>query len=265
MTIELAYFIYAVLGIIAGVLGGLLGIGGGVITVPCLFYLYQWLHFPQSYVMHMAIGTSLAAMIFTSAASTWAHHQRKGVLWSVLNNMVPGLILGSIIGVVIAIWLSGVLLEVFFGIFLCVLAFRFYRQKPVVQLGTHLLPNRITLHLVSGCIGMVSNLLGIGGGSLAVPVLTSLKIADKQAIGTSAAMTLITSLLGSIFYLMWGWGAGPVPDSIGLIHLPSFLIMGITTSIFAPYGAKLAHQLAPQKVRKIFALVLAITGLSLVT
>lgn len=263
MSVELAYLSYAVLGAIAGILGGLLGIGGGVVTVPCLLLIFDLLGFPQAYVMQMAIATSLAAMIFTALAGTWAHNKRKAVLWNVLKKMVPGLVIGSVAGAVIALWISGVILEIFFGLFLCVLAFRFYRQKTLMH-GPHQLPTTLKLSLLSGCVGALSNLLGIGGGSITVPMLTYFKVSDKNAIGTSAATTLLTAILGSISYLIFGLGDVPAPDNVGLINLPSFIIIGVVTFFFAPYGAKLTHEISPQKVRKIFAIVLALTGISLI-
>lgn len=263
MSIEMAYIAYVVLGVIAGILGGLLGIGGGVITVPCLLYIFHALGYPQPYVMHMAIATSLAAMIFTTCSATWAHNKRKAVLWNVLKKMIPGVVIGSIIGAVIAIWLSDIVLEIFFGVFLCLLSVRFYRQKGS-SVESHKLPKTWILGSFSGCIGALSNLLGIGGGSLTVPMLTYFKVSDKNAIGTSAAMTLITSILGSISYLILGWGDVPASNTIGLINVPSFLIIGVTTFICAPYGAKLTHEISPKKVRKIFAIVLALTGISLI-
>ena len=263
MIFVLVYIAYAVLGIIAGILGGLLGIGGGVITVPCLLYLFHWLGYPQPYVMQMAIATSLAAMIFTTTSATWAHNKRKAVLWDILKKMMPGLVIGSIVGAIIALWISGVLLEIFFGISLCLLAFRFYREKGTPS-DRAKLPSKPILSLLSGCIGALSNILGIGGGSMTVPMLTYFKVPDKKAIGTSASATLVTSILGSISYLIFGWGDAPAPDNLGLINLPSFIIIGVMTFIFAPYGVKLTHQISPKKVRKIFAFVLAITGLSLI-
>lgn len=263
MSVEVAYLSYAVLGVVAGILGGLLGIGGGVVTVPCLLYIFHLRGFPQAYVMHMAIATSLAAMILTTIAATWAHNKRKAVLWNVLKKMVPGLVIGSVAGAVIALWISDVVLEIFFGFFLCLLAFRFYRQKTVKH-SAHKLPNPLKLSLLSGCVGALSNLLGIGGGSLTVPMLTYFNISDKNAIGTSAATTLLTAILGSISYLIFGIGDVPAPDTIGLINLPSFIIIGVVTFFFAPYGAKLTQQISPQKVRKIFAIVLALTGISLI-
>jgi uncharacterized membrane protein YfcA len=263
MEMGLAYLAYAVLGVIAGILSGLLGIGGGVITVPCLFYIYHLLGYPQPYLMQMAVATSLAAMILTTAAATWAHNRRKGVLWSILKKMVLGLVIGSVVGALIAIWISGVVLEIFFGLFLCALAIRFYLQKNNKS-STHRLPGTPVLTLLSGCIGALSNLLGIGGGSLTVPMLVYFKIPDKNAIGTSSATTLITSILGSISYMIFAWDESIGMDTIGLINIPSFLIVGVATFFLAPYGARLTHEISPQKVRKIFAIVLALTGISLI-
>lgn len=263
MSPELAYLAYAVLGVVAGILGGMLGMGGGVVTVPCLLYIYHSLGYSQPYIVHMAIATSLGAMIFTTAAATWAHQKRKAVLWSVLKKMIPGVVVGSVLGAILAIWLSGIFLEMLFGFFLCALAVRFYFQKPSEKEGQKL-PGTPLLSLLCGCVGIISNLLGIGGGSLTVPMLTYFRIPDKKAIGTSAAMTLCTSILGTISYAVFAWGLEPVPDTLGLIHLPSCLIIGVVTFFAAPYGAKLSHEISPQKVRRIFAFVLALTGLSLI-
>lgn len=263
MIIALIYIAYLMIGAVAGVLGGLLGIGGGVITVPCLLYIFHYMNFPQPYVMHMAIATSLAAMIFNTAASTWAHNQRRNVLWHVFKKMVPGFILGSILGAIVAIWLSGVFLEIVFGIFLCVLAFVFFRKKAV-KVGTHKIPPTPILSLYCCGIGAFSNLLGIGGGSMVVPLLTSFKISDRNAIGTSAASTLVTTILGTISYLIFGWGDIPASETIGLIEWPAFLIIGIAAFFCAPFGVKLTHEISPEKIRKIFAIVLTLTGLSLI-
>jgi uncharacterized membrane protein YfcA len=262
MSIAVAYIIYIFIGVISGILGGLLGIGGGVITVPCLLYVFHLLHFPQPYIMHMAIATSLAAMIFNTAAATWAHNKRGYVLWGIFKKMVPGFIIGSIIGAIAAIWLSGVFLEIIFGIFLCCLALFFYRKKAI-HVGSHQLPRTPILSLYTCGIGVFSNLLGIGGGSMVVPLLTTFKIADRNAIGTSAASTLITTIFGTISYLIFGWGEIPASETIGLIDLPAFLIIGVVALFCAPMGARLTHEISPEKVRKIFAIVLALTGLSL--
>jgi uncharacterized membrane protein YfcA len=263
MSIEIIYLSYAVIGAIAGVLSGLLGIGGGIITVPCLLLLFPYLGFPKEYIMHMAIATSLAAMIFNTTSATLAHNRRGTILWGVFRKLFPGLVIGSVIGALIAISLSDSLLEVVFGTFLLILALYFFLSKAVTS-ETHQLPHTLILNFFSGGIGAISNVLGIGGGSMMVPLLTAFKIKDKNAIGISAVSTLITTLCGTISYLIFGWGDVQASDTFGLINLPACLIIGIAAFITAPYGAKLTHEINASKVRKIFAIVLALTGLSLI-
>ncbi|MBS0604197.1 MAG: sulfite exporter TauE/SafE family protein [Verrucomicrobia bacterium] len=263
MSIAIIYIAYVIIGAIAGILGGMLGIGGGVVTVPCLLVLFTYLDFPQPYVMHMAVATSLAAMIFNTGAATWAHNKKQGIVWDVFMKLVPGLVVGSIVGAFFAAWLSGVVLEIFFGIFLLLLALNFYRQKAI-HVGSHKLPNPLVLNGLSGSIGALSNLLGIGGGSMTVPMLSFFKMRDKNAIGTSAATTLVTTICGTVSYLFLGRGVVHSPETFGLINLPAFFIVGIAAFFLAPYGAKLTHQIDPNLVRRIFAVVLAVTGLSLI-
>lgn len=262
MTILFVCLAYVGIGAAAGVLSGLLGIGGGVITIPCLLVLFKYLGFPQAYIMHIAIATSLAAMIFNTTASTIAHHQRKGVVWDVFRKLVPGLVIGSFTGAFIAIWLSTTILEIFFGVFLLVVATSFFRKKTVTA-ESHRLPHPLILNLFSSGIGAISNLLGIGGGSMTVPLLTSYQMKDRNAIGTSAATTLVTTICGTISYWLLGIEEIPsLPYSIGLINVPAFLIIGVTAFFTAPYGVKLTHEIDPSKVRKIFAIVLAATGIT---
>lgn len=261
MVLAFVYIAYVFIGAFAGVLSGLLGIGGGIITVPCMSLLFRYLNIPHDSIMHIAIATSLAAMIFNTTASTIAHHKRHGVVWDVFKKLVPGLVLGSLAGAFISAWLPTAFLEIFFGIFLLVVAANFLRKrKPPAE--THCLPHPLILNLLSGCIGALSNLLGIGGGSMTVPMLTSYDMTDRKAIGTSAASTLVTTVCGTISYLILGRGEAALPNTVGLINIPAFLIIGITAFFTASYGVKLTHEMDPMKVRKIFAFVLALTGLS---
>ncbi len=262
MTIIIVCIAYMGIGAAAGVLSGLLGIGGGIVTVPTLCLVFRYLGFPQTYIMHIAIATSLAAMIFNTTASTIAHHRRKAVVWDVFKKLVPGLIIGSFIGALIAIWLSTIVLEIFFGIFLLVAAISFFRKKVSTE-ELHRLPSPLILNFFSSGIGAISNLLGIGGGSMTVPLLTTFHMKDRNAIGTSAATTLVTTVCGTISYLLLGVEEAPsFPNSVGLINVPAFLIIGITAFFAAPYGAKLTHEIDPATVRKIFAIVLALTGVT---
>lgn len=261
MPVFLLYVLYIFIGGFAGILGGLLGIGGGIITVPCLFFLFQHLMPEQPFIMHMAIATSLAAMLLNTIAAAWAHHRHNHVLWDLVRKFTPGLILGSIVGALVANFLPSSALEVIFGIFLCLLALYFYRQKAIGA-SHHNLPSNLTL---SGCgcgIGMISNLLGIGGGSFTVPLLTSFQVKDKLAIGTSSALTSVTIFCGTLSYYLIGLKDLP-REPLGLINPKAFILIGTAAALSAPLGVKLVTMIDPQKVRKIFALVLALTGISL--
>lgn len=251
---------YVIIGGLAGVLGGLLGIGGGVITVPCLLYLFRLQGFPTQDVMHLSIATSLAAMVFNTLASSWGHQKKGHIVWNVFYRLIPGLVVGSCLGALLANALSGVVLEVFFGLFLITLAVHFYRQRPL-STRSHTLPRH--LWGWGGLIGMLSTLLGIGGGSLTVPLLTAFKIGDRQAIGTSAITTLMTTVLGTILYLILGRDRGDSPW--GCIEPTAFVLLGIAACVAAPLGVKLTETIHPHKIRTLFALVLAFTGLSLIT
>lgn len=253
--------IYMLIGVVAGVLSGMLGIGGGIITVPCLFYVFGILFPENPFIMHMAIATSLAAMIFNTAASTMAHNKRHHVLWQVYLKMAPGVILGSVLGAVIAEFLSTLVLQIVFGCFLVLLSLHFYRQKAITE-ESHRLPHPLVLNGWGCLIGSISNLLGIGGGSLTVPLLTSFRIRDKNAIGTSAAITCVTTICGSISYMILGWDEFP-GQPLGAIQWQPFLYIGIAAVLTAPMGVKLTTVVNPQKTRRLFALVLALTGLSL--
>ncbi len=263
MSWVLLMTIYVAIGSTAGMVGGMLGTGGSVVTVPCLLFMFKYLGFPQAYVMHMAVATSLSAMIFNSAGSTWAHHRRKSVHWDLFRKLVPGFVIGGVLGAVVATWISGVLLEIFFGVLLCVMAVRFYFQKSVPE-AVHNIPSPLVLNGICGGIGALSNLLGIGGGSMTVPLLTAFRVQDKKAIATSAAASLVTTILGAATYLWLGWDKVPVQGTVGLIDLPAFLVVGATAFFVAPVGVALTHRIDPAKVRRIFAFVLALTGLLLI-
>lgn len=188
---------YVVIGALAGVIGGLLGLGGGVITVPCLFLFFTLQDFPPGVVMHMAIATSLAAMILNTISATWAHAKRGGVVWKIVKQMLFGLIVGSLLGVFIASSLSEKALKLFFGIFLCVLGVYFFLKKS--RISSHAKsPSSLLLSFCSVGVGAISNLLGIGGGAMTVPLLMACNVEEKKAIGTSAATSLFLTTVGAI-------------------------------------------------------------------
>lgn len=263
MSFAIICFIYLGVGAFAGILSGFLGVGGAIITVPCLLLLLPLLNVPEAWVMHVAVATSLAAMIFTATSAMLAHHKKESVLWDALRRLVPGLVLGAILGAIIAVWLKGNVLEMLFGIFLLSMAIRFYFGKPI-HTRQHKLPSSWILNLFSLGIGTVCSMLGVGSGSMTVFLLTFFHVKDRIAIGTATATTLVATVCSTTMYLILGWGAIKRPDTMGLVNIPAFLIIGLAAFFAAPYGVKLTHAINPAKVRKIFAFVLVAAGLWLI-
>jgi uncharacterized membrane protein YfcA len=261
----LELFLYAIIGVIAGILAGLLGISGGVITVPLLVLLFSLLDFPQTYVMHLAIGTSLASMCFNALSSTWMHNKKGVVLWKVVKRMFPGIVIGSICGSLVAHFLSGVVLEMIFGIFEILLGLYFFRQVKLHE-GDHPLPKAGVLNCIGFGVSSLANVLGIGGGLITVPTLMAFRVHEKKAIGTSAATGVIITFLGAIGYMIFGFKqqVSIDQDAIGYLYLPAFLVISVTTFFAAPYGAELTHRLPSKMLRRIFGYALIGTGLLMV-
>ncbi len=258
----LILFALFIVGIIAGFIGGMLGLSGGVITVPCLVLLFHFIDFPQGYIVHTAIGTSLAAMVFNGIASTWAHSRVKGVQWSIVLNMFPGIILGCLLGSFVANFLSGILLQIIFGLFLSLLGaylVLYKRKKKKVHR-----PEKAVYTWLGLGIGSMASLLGIGGGAFTVPLLISYRYPVKEAVGTSAAVGLCITFLAAIAYLYFGMNKLKYPFSFGYIYLPAFALIGVGAVVFAPLGARIAHRIKGSLLRRIFAGTLIIVGILMI-
>lgn len=256
------FLLYILIGAASGVLAGLVGVSGGVITVPCLFFAFRMLDFPDDVSMHTAIGTSLAAMCFNGLSSTWAHAKRKMVRWDIFFAMLVGMILGSVCGAFAADNFSTVFLEMFFGLFACLLGLHFLRPY-LLEVRKAKSAGRTLLNLYGFGIAFISNILGIGGGIITVPTLIHHKIPEKQAIATSAATGFVITLLGAVFYLGLGVRHTPIPDSLGYLYLPAFFAVGLASFAMAPYGAALTHRASPALLRRIFGGVLFLTGITM--
>ncbi len=254
---------FFLVGALAGTIGGLLGLSGGIVTVPCLILLFHLLEFPQDYLVHTAIGTSLAAMVLNGTTSTWAHSRRSGVMWHTVFTMLPGLFLGCMLGALAAHFISGILLQVIFGLFVSLLgAYVLFQKKPSKAKGSQ--DNRTMYSWVGLGIGGVSSMLGLGGGVFTVPFLLYHGNPEKKAIGTSAAVGLVITLFSAVAYIYFGLKVEDVPYSIGYIYLPAFALVGLASIFFAPLGVKLAHQMNGKKLRKMFAAVLILVGILMI-
>jgi uncharacterized membrane protein YfcA len=251
--------LYIVLGAVVGFLAGLLGIGGGLLIVPMLTILFTNQGYPKEYILHLALGTSLASIIFTSVSSFWSHHKHKAVIWKVFVPITPGIIVGTFLGTFVAARLSTLFLKVFFSVFLYYVGTQMLvglKPKPSRDI-----PGNAGLFGAGGVIGVFSSLVGIGGGSLSVPFLVWCNATMHQAIGTSAAIGFPIAVSGSVGYIINGLKATGLPEhTLGFVHLTALAGIAVASVITAPLGAKVAHKLPVDKLKKLFALLLFILG-----
>lgn len=250
-------FAYIALGSVVGVLAGLLGIGGGLLMVPALTSLFIWQGYPLEQVVHLALGTSMASIVLTSVSRMRAHNRRGGVIWPVVKNISPGIVLGAFLATFLAASLSGVFLAVFFACFLVFVSIQmFLNKKPKPSRS---IPGFWGLFSAGTGIGGFSALVSIGGGTLTVPYLSWHNVDVKQAIGTSAAIGLPISLAGTVGYLINGWSVDINGWLIfGFVNLPAVLLISALSFTTAPLGAKLAHSLPVPVLKKGFAVLLLV-------
>jgi len=257
---ELVTYIW--LGVVAGLLAGLLGVGGGIVIVPMLTFTFALQHLPQEHIQHLALGTSLATIVFTSVSSLRAHHTRGAVNWPVVRQITPGILIGTIFGSWVAARLSGSFLKGFFVLFTFFVAWQMLSNK--LPKASRQVPGRIGLFGTGTFIGCISSLVGIGGGSMSVPFLIWCNLHARIAIGTSAAIGFPIAFSGALGFLANGWHAPGLPSySIGFIYLPALAGIATTSYLTAPFGAKLAHNLPVSKLKKGFAILLIATGIKM--
>jgi uncharacterized protein len=246
---------YVALGAVAGFFAGLLGVGGGAIMVPILAMMFAAQGFPEAHLMHLALGTSMATIVFTSISSFRAHHKHGAVIWSIVRAIAPGIVVGTLLAAQVAARVPTKPLAIFFAAFISYVAVQMIlniKPKPSRQL-----PGNLGMFGVGAVIGGISALVAIGGGSLSVPFMTWCNVKVHQAIGTSAAIGFPIALAGTIGYMISGYGAAGLPSgSFGFIYLPALGATVVTSMLVAPFGAKVAHSLPVATIKKVFAGVL---------
>jgi uncharacterized membrane protein YfcA len=250
------------MGAVAGILAGLLGIGGGIIIVPVLALVFEHQGVATEVLMHVAIGTSLATIVVTSMSSIRAHHRRGAVEWSVFRGITPGVVVGGLAGAAIAKFLPGETLRLAFGVFMLLVATQMAFARPPAP--HRALPGVAGLSMAGGLIGLISAIMGVGGGSMSVPFLTWCNLSVRHAVATSAAIGLPIAIAGSLGFVVSGWGATQRPDwSLGYVNGPAFLGIVVASTLFAPLGARLAHSIPERALKRGFALFLTVLGLRL--
>lgn len=248
---------YPLLGVFAGFVAGLFGVGGGLTLVPILFMMFAAQDFPAAHLMHLALGTSMTTIVFTSIASMRAHHRHGAVRWDIVRAMAPGLLLGTFGGSLLA----GVVptrplvmvftAVVFYAALQMILDFKPHAHRQM--------PGRFGTFAVGGGIGVVSSLVAAGGGFLSIPFMLFCNVAIHHAVGTSSALGLPIAVAGMIGYLVAGWGTPALPAyTLGYIYLPGLIGIVAMSMLVAPYGARLAHRLPVKQLKRGFGVFLAL-------
>ncbi|MDD5179979.1 MAG: sulfite exporter TauE/SafE family protein [Gallionellaceae bacterium] len=253
---------YLTLGATAGFMAGLFGVGGGLLLVPVLLFLFDMQHFPAENAMHLALGTSMATILFTSLASARKHHQHGAVNWCVVRDITPGILLGTALGALSAASVSPRGLGIFFALFVYIAAAQILldmRPEPSRQL-----PGLAGMSAVGALTGWISSMVSIGGGTIVVPFLIWCNVPLRNAIGTSAAIGFPVAAGGTLGYIATGMSLHTLPaPNLGFVYLPALLWVALATILAAPLGAMAAHRMKVGLLRKLFAVLLLILATKL--
>ena len=243
------------MGAFGGFAAGLLGIGGGMVLVPFITMIFTARGFPEELVVHMAIATSLGTIMFTSLSSVRAHHKHGAVLWHVVKLLAPGIVLGAMIGPWIGKQMNSSVLAFFFGVFVTFSATQMLiNKKPAAARD---LPAAPGMFATGGLIGILSGLVGAGGGFISVPFMTWCNVRIHNAVATSAALGFPIALAGTLANIFYGWGEPGLPEySLGFIYVPALLIIVAASVTLAPLGARTAHRMPVRQLQKVFAVIL---------
>jgi len=265
MSGEIALFMGALIaaGLAAGFVGGLFGVGGGVVIVPALYLVMGAAGVDESVRMHVSVGTSLSTIIATSWRSLAAHRKAGAVDAAILRAWIPWISLGAIFGAGVAGLVDNQTLMIVFGAGLLLVAAQMGLASPNWR-AFAAMPTGLARALVAGAIGVVSAMMGIGGGAFGVTVMTLCGRPIHQAVATASGFGAAIALPAALGFIIAGWGREGLPwGSLGYINLPGFLVLALLTAIAAPIGARLAHRLNQVLLKRAFAILLAITALNM--
>ncbi|MGX9855745.1 sulfite exporter TauE/SafE family protein [Limimaricola variabilis] len=262
LLLSMAAMLMAI-GAFAGVLAGLLGVGGGIVLVPAYFYAFAALGYETPQLMQICLATSLATITVTSARSV-ASHNRKGVVdWGVLRGWAPGIAVGALIGVLVVAQLRTVTLQLIFGILALTVSLYMVLGRSHWRLGSAM-PTGWRRAAMSPLVGFLSVLMGIGGGSFGVPIMTLHGMAIHRAVATAAGFGLLIALPSVAAFLLTPLPAGVAPPmTLGAVNLPAFGIVIAMTLLTAPLGAALAHRTDPKRLKRVFGGFLILVALNM--
>lgn len=250
---------------VAGILAGLLGVGGGIVIVPVLFLLFPIVGVDQTVVMHLAVGTSLLTIVPTSIMSAKTHYKKGGLDVHLLKTLAPGIVAGVIFGSLFGSRTDGVVLTGIFGGVAFLVSLHMALKRDGWQLANTLPEKQVVRGPIGIFIGSFSVVMGIGGGTLSVPILSLFNIPIRRAVGTASAIGIIIAVPGAIGFILSGLGNPALPAySIGYANLLGFILIVPATMLTAPIGAKIAHSINPDLLRKAFSFFLLLTSLRMI-
>ena len=249
------------LGAFAGVLAGLLGVGGGIVLVPAFFYVFSALGFESPQLMQMCLGTSLATIIVTSLRSVAAHNKKEAVDWPILKGWAVGIVIGATFGVFVASSLRSEMLQAIFGILAVIVGLYMTFGRDHWRLA-HQMPQGILRAILSPLLGFLSVLMGIGGGSFGVPTMTLFGVPIHRAVATAAGFGVIIAVPSVIGFLLVDIAVAP-PFTVGAVNFLAFGLVIAMTLITAPWGAALAHRMDPRPLKRVFGGFLILVALNM--
>ncbi|AWV08686.1 sulfite exporter TauE/SafE family protein [Marilutibacter maris] len=264
MSLPVSLMLFLALGAVAGVLAGLLGVGGGLVLVAALAWLLPLIGVPQDAAMHAALASSLASIVLTAAASARAHHRRGSVLWPTVAWMVPGLLLGGWLGSGLAVRIDDDVLRYIVAGYCLIAAAQLLlgrRRTPAADGAAP--PRGPGMALAGTGIGALSAVVGIGGGSMTVPLLVALGTAPVRAVGTSSACGVAIGMASAVGYALHAPPGALPAHAVGYVYLPAALGVAAASVLAAPFGTRLAHRLSGETLKRIFAAFLVLVGVSL--
>jgi uncharacterized membrane protein YfcA len=249
------WWAYLAIGVVVGFLAGLLGIGGGMVMVPMLVFVFSAAGLPAAHLMHLAIATAMATIVFTSLSSVRAHHRHGSVDWRAARALAPGIMAGSLGAALGAGFIPTRPLAVCFTALMFFAAAQMYMDvKPEPQ---RRLPGAAGLFAAGAGIGAISSVLAAGGAFLSIPYLVRRNVPVRRAIGTAAAIGFPIALAGTVGYVLHGMRTPQLPaGSLGFVYLPALAFVAAASVTTAPLGARLAHRLPVRRLRMVFSLVL---------
>ena len=250
-----------VIGAVAGVIAGLLGVGGGIVLVPAFFYAFSHLGYDGPHLMQVCLGTSLATIMATAMRSVRAHDRKGAVDWALLRAWAPAIALGAVAGFLLAARLKSVTLQLLFGALGLLAGLWMAFGRADWRLADHL-PAGPGRWAMGGGLGFLSVLMGIGGGTFGVPMMTLYGMPIHRAVGTASGFGLIIAVPSALGFLTMRIEDAP-PFTLGAVNLPAFAVIVAMTLLTTPLGVRLAHAMNPKPLKRAFALFLIVVALNM--